>query len=277
MPPQNQQSLSPEQLKAAGYAPVPQQIQDFLTKNSTIPQQQAQSGQLGIQSQQIKLPAEIAQSNVAVQTAPAQITSANANATVQGLEAKKDNQIAETSAYFESQKGADKKVSPSDYNDQLGKFVAAGGTSDEFDNKFQNKYVNPNNIFYDTPDNIAVRKVLPEVVNIAKSYYGLAKSGPNWEELTKLPVVGDYLKKTQFGDEIAHDQLISGLSGEIRNIVGAGQGSGVGRGIQELNNIVGLVPSSSDSKETAQSKLDKLDSFMKSVYGTSLKDWNAGQ
>lgn len=206
------------------------------------------------------------------ETLPSYVAKSQAEAGITSQEAAKQKAFNDTQSFFNKVMGGDKKVSPQDYNKAMqdnSKYM----TADEFNSRFQDTYTNPNNVFYNTPDKIAIREKIPQLTNVIKSYYNLDKSGPNWEKLTQVPGLGDYFKKTQMANEIAHDNLLSGTSAEFLKIAGAGQGSTVRGTTAELSNVVNLLPKSTDSTDTANAKLDKLDAFMQKTYGTSLKDW----
>lgn len=202
-----------------------------------------------------------------------EIKSTVAQSNITQQEADKQKAFNDTQAMFTNSGAQDKngKVSPQAYNKAL-ENVSKYMTSDEFNSRFKEPFSNPNNIAYNTPENIAVRKTLPNIANIVRSYYGLTKNGPGWDALTKIPLLGDYFKKVSFNDEIAHDSLLKGTSAELLKLAGAGSGSTIRGSMPELAQVQGLLPSASDATETAGKKLDKLDSFMQKTYGVSLKE-----
>lgn len=252
------------------------QIYENITKGLTLPTQQVQSGQLGIQQQQAQLPGQQAQSNVEVATQQPKIQTAIAGAAKETNDAAQLSKIAEANRYFSTHHGKDGKVSPQDYNKFKQEYAGLNGNAEEFDDKFAQNYVNPNNIWYDIPDNISVRSSLPALGQLVKSYAGLENTGPTWEKLASVPVIKDYLlngDNAPLKKNAAYASAVQGLTGKLLELAGAGQGSTIRGSMSELNRVAGLLPGPFDSKEKANDKLSELDNLLKSTYGTSLDDW----
>lgn len=184
-------------------------------------------------------------------------------------------------AYKTNPKGTFNYVNPKTYNDALGSYTQNGGNLQDFEEKF-GAYIDPNNINYDTPDAINARKALPLVKNVIDSYRALSNpdeksgliSGPGQLSgiAAAVPVLGDYLKQNGLAAEEAHNKFLAGQVGNIRQIAGAGQGSGFRFNTQELNNITGLLPNAYDNKSVADYKVNELNKYMESNMGVSLKD-----
>lgn len=176
-------------------------------------------------------------------------------------------------------KSADKNgyVDPKLYNAALGSWTQAGGDATDFHNKFENQYVNPNNVFYDTPDAKAARGALPVIKQVVDSYNNLHTTGQAVKDMENIPIIGNYIKQNLFHAQSAHDTFLTGEVGNIRQIAGAGPSQGFRFNLNELNNIAGLLPTSYDNKATANDKLDQLNTFLQEKMGTSLKDVVKGQ
>ncbi len=262
LPNGNTQEVPAEQMTQYGFQPA--QVSNYIDKFSQ-PAASLKGTELGNTGQQI-------QNTEAAATLLPKIQTTTANAAITQQEADKQKAFNDTQALFDKSLGGDKKVSPDTYNKALND-ASKYMTSDDFNARFQEPYTNPNNVFYNTPEAIKVRQSLPQIGNIVKSYSNLTKNGPNWEKLTQIPILGDYFKKVNFGDEIAHDAALKGTAAEILKTAGAGAGSTIRGNLAELAQVTGMLPLAADSRETANAKLDKLDNFLQKTYGTSLKDW----
>lgn len=281
MLPQGSRPATPEEVKAI----QSQQGlvgQSAITKDVTLPAQQATQGNLDIQKTQQTLPAQVnsinANSNVDVNTAPAKITSANANATVDVNQQNKIDQLASTGAYFEAHKGKDKKVSPADYNQELSKYVGLGGSSDEFNQKFSDKYVNPNNVWYDTPDNIAIRKSIPQIVETVKHWATLPHTGPDAPSMIDSipfasPTFKNLLTQKLLGPEIAYNSNKASTAGGFLPTQGAGAASTVRGSSAELANVVNGLPDAFDGDQTAEEKIKEQNDYLRQRFGTDLYEW----
>lgn len=179
--------------------------------------------------------------------------------------------IADAQKKLDKAKGKNGYVDPQIYNQLKDQFAATGGDAGAFDNKFQDNYVNPKNVFYNTQDAKLARSALPVVKNVVDSYFQLKDTGQGWQTLANLPgPLGDFFKKNRLAPEEAHNSFLMGQTGNIRAIAGAGQGQGFRFNLQELNNIAGLLPDGYDTKSQSNAKLDRLNEFLKSNMGTDL-------
>lgn len=185
--------------------------------------------------------------------------------------------INKAGTYFDKHKGKDGFVKPQDYNNFLSQYTEKGGNSADFEGKFADRYVSPNNIFYDTPDAKTARGSLPLIKQVVDSYSKLNKEGPLWQKLTQIPGVGNLFAQGLLHQETAHNTFLTGQIGNIRQIAGAGPQQGFRFNLTELNNISNLLPNAYDNKSTANDKLDQLNTFLESKMGTDLHTVLKGQ
>lgn len=189
------------------------------------------------------------------------------------VQAKADQLVVMSQAgdYFKSHTDKNGYVAPKDYNDFLAQFNQKGGDANTFESTFGDRYINPKNALYDTPDAKAARSALPIVKNVIDSYHQLKYTGQLTKDAENLPIIGPYIKQNYLAANVAHDSLLQGEVGNLRAIAGAGPGQGFRFNLQELNNISGLLPKSTDSKQVANNKLSRLNSYMEDNMGISLK------
>jgi hypothetical protein len=211
-------------------------------------------------------------------TLPSKVSEASSNATKAAQGAGQADILSTTGELFKNSavKG---KISPDIYNQQQQAAGALGIDNATFDSNFAG-FRNQNDIRYNTSDNIAIQKSLPDFVTAIKSYADVEKSGqagPIPQALENIPFLGSLLKQSQYTKATAHDALLNQIKGKLLKAAGAGAGSTVRGSVTELGYATDLLPHSGDSKQTANDKLSRLDSFMQSSYGVSLDDILSGQ
>lgn len=170
--------------------------------------------------------------------------------------------------------GKDGFTNPKDYNDFLNQYTQAGGNPDDFHRDFANK-VNPNNIWYDTPDNISTRGNLPLLTTALKSYQNLPQDqvGPRSVEVAKymekIPGIGGALAQNYRANAIAHDASLNSQAGNIKNIISQQSQSGGYplRNLTELGNMVNILPTSDMDTKTAEAKTTQLDNLLQAKFG----------
>ncbi len=176
--------------------------------------------------------------------------------------------LSDAGKYFDSH--ANKKtgfIDPQTFNKYLAQYGQAGGDSKDFTSKLGDKYIDPNNIGYDTPDAKQARSTLPIIKQVIDSYHKLQWTGQAAKDVGNIPVIGPYIQQNYLAGNVAHDKFLTGEIGNIRSIAGAGSGQGFRFNLNELNNIAGLLPQSGDNKAVANKKLTQLDTFLKTNMG----------
>ncbi|MGA2911229.1 MAG: hypothetical protein ABSE17_01125 [Candidatus Levyibacteriota bacterium] len=179
--------------------------------------------------------------------------------------------INDSKNLFQKNVGTNGYVSPQLYNSQKADYVAAEGNAANFDTAFQDNYVNPDNVLYDTPGNKTIRGALPIVKNVLDSYHNLSITGPIVQDLENIPVVGKYIANSKLlAAQSAHDAFLSGQALKIKSLVQQGASQGF-RNMAVLDNITSMLPSAEDSSDLANQKMDKLNTYMETNMGIGLK------
>ncbi len=233
-------------------------------------------GNVAQNTQAADIASKNAAANVATQTQNPDIAATTAKSQQDVIAAKQQQVLTDAGTYFDQNKGKDQKVSPQDYNMQREKYVNAGGQAANFDGAYESQYTNPNNVFYNTENDIAVRKSLPSLIAAIHSYADADQAGETGAQVAQLeglPVVGPYIKQGKFSKATAHDNLVNETKGNLLKLAGAGTGSTIKGSVTELGYAASLLPTSADSKDTANENISRLDDYLQKTYGTTLEDW----
>lgn len=168
--------------------------------------------------------------------------------------------------------GGDGHVSPSDYNKAKEKAMALSIPESDFDNIMQS-YVDPKNIYYNTPDGRSAQNALDTTKRQIQSLLDAYTSIPNSEKgvisrssLNGIPVIGDSIGQMVSPEAASYEKNRIGLSAQLASIAGAGTGSGVRITQTELNNWANLLPSTRNSVAGNKKNMEQLDSLIKAKF-----------
>ncbi len=175
--------------------------------------------------------------------------------------------LNDAGSYFKS--NVNKKtgyIDPQTFNKYLGDYGQAGGNTDDFINKLGAKYIDPNNINYDTPEAKAAQGALPLIKQVLDSYHNLKWTGQSVQDAAKIPIIGNYIKQQYEHAQTAHDALLQGEVARLRSIAGASGAQGF-RSPSYLNSLADLLPDSATNNSTANDKMTQLDNLLKNTMG----------
>lgn len=259
-------ALSPEQQQALQNQPAPP---------IGVQQQSADLQGAGLSNQ-----GKAISNTVNAQTAPAQVATANSDAVIAQQKANQAQFLKDVQNNFSTaaKSGTGKKfggkVPPQYYNEVKSEAGQFGIDSADFDKKFQESFVNPNNIMYDTEDNISTRSNLPLIAQVIKSYQALPDNqvGPTIHDaaskVAQLPIIGKSLAQNMLHQANAHDSMLNANAATIKSVINQQSSGGYPlRNLIELGNMVNFLPASTDNPKQAQDKVGQLNDFLKNKYG----------
>lgn len=222
------------------------------------------------------IPGDKARSDVATQTAPAQVTSINSDAVVAQQKANAAKFLADvTNNFGKARKDNGGKVPAPYYNEVKGEAGQFGIDSPSFDNAFRANNVDTNKeIQYNTEQGVTAQENYGQLKRNLETAIDSFTSVPADQRKAVQAGQGKlldnpYLAMTLAPQAASYENARTSLSAQLSNLAGGGSGSGLRISQAELDRWGNLLPSSKYSDSQNAKNIRILNDELKAKFNTS--------